>query len=172
VKRTPFDQAKDGLKALLGAAASEPSVIAELRGIDTELHAFAVGLERLLPMAWHTSGLTLDHYPGPSGKRRLSGYVESADVTFQIELVSGDFYDNYAELGWAPESFYVEAEVYVVSDGPIDVGNELVNELPVHESATATQAVASLAQALAALRRNSSRRPPTAASWRAAQESA
>jgi hypothetical protein len=149
VKEWPFEEAGNGLEAVLGADAA--SVLASLRAVDAGLRELARELSGRGSVRWHTHGLTVDDYPGPPRKRKLGGYVEGGDLAFLVELVRGDYYDN---LGRDQEQFYVEAEVAVAGDR----GQETVWELPVREADDAAEAVTALSESVEALREEARRR--------------
>jgi hypothetical protein len=137
MKAWPFEHPDTGLAAVLADA--DPAVLGVLRSVDSGLRDFARAI------GGASQGLTVDDYPGPPRKRKLSGYAETGDVAFTVELSRGDFFES---LGRAPERFYVDAEVEVASDH----GMQTVLALPVREAGTPAEAVAELADALHALR--------------------
>lgn len=165
MERVPYEV---GIAALF----PEPSEALRnaLGGVQAELEAFASELAARRPAAgWRSSGLAVDTLrdnPGHLlGAFVEGGYVEGDGMTFSVELTSGDFYPN---LGRDPSAYYVEAEVYVDSDAPIDIGQQLVHELPEAEYADADEAVAGLLRAVRELRALAATMDPTADAWRRA----
>jgi hypothetical protein len=169
MNRLPYRDAEHGLRALLGDASRDPALLTALVSIDQSLRQFAAGLQHAGRGPWRTSGLTLDELAGPPRKYALAGYVENLEVTFWVQLARGDFYANHEQLDRSPEHYYVEAEVYVVSDRRFSAGQDTALELPVHDTVTPAAAVAALAEGLTALRGEATRRPPTERAWRVRQ---
>ncbi len=135
-----------GIADLFGWAASESEALRkELLNVKTELEAFASDLAARRPeVHWRSEGLTVDSYP-LNPERQLSAYVEADDLTFCVELSPGRFYPN---LSREPSAYYVEAEVYVVSDAPVDHGQDCVHELPAVGYKDAQEAVGGLLRAV------------------------
>lgn len=104
-------------------------------------------------------GLEYVIYPGLS-RRRLWGYAENSQVTFEVEAVPAGGSDG------DPASWEVRAEVSVRCDARYDAscGTHVIEELPVADCATAEETAAAVDRATAWLLARCRAVPP--AEWR------
>ena len=120
--------------------------------------------------AWQSDALCL--HTVTSGHASIDGYVENDELTFAVELrPRGSRALSPSQPGDPPQAmptdaWDVEAMVFVVSDAPVNYGQDTAAELPAGRHERAEEAAAALADVCAELRRLALARPAEAAAWR------
>jgi hypothetical protein len=130
------------------------SIRAHIRDADTALRELQRVLVSRSAKDWSTDGVCVDTYP--SGQVFLTGYVESSDITFAVEL------ERESEQG----SWEISTRVLVHSGATIDEGQDVALELRSLEASDAEGAALSFVRATTELVGAALSREPNAESWR------
>jgi hypothetical protein len=144
------------------------------------LHALARAEEKLLALrreltertnrSWRSRGLELETYP--SGQASIGGYVQDGELTFAVELRPQNFFHDEP---WKPgepsrematDAWDVDASVYVMSEGGLEIGQETAAELPARRHERAKEAAAALVDVCAELDQLARSRPAEPRAWR------
>jgi hypothetical protein len=129
------------------------SIVGHIIRADQTLKDLRDTLRTQTQAIWDTDGVGYDTYP--SGQRELTGFVESSDLSFAIEL-DGD-----------PDSksWEIVVKVLVQSSAPLDEGQD-VAQVVAFELANPEEAAARFESAALELAALALSRVPSADSWR------